>query len=110
MSDVRTYVLTWYPCQTKKSETKPQSSLLNSIAVGEPFEVIGMDLLGRFPPSEQGNTYIIVATDYLTRWVECRGIPNRNSPEVAKFFCEQIVFRYGVPFKVLTDQGKCFES
>jgi len=108
--DTKTYVLTCHQCQTKKSETRPEPGLLNPITTGGPFEMIGMDLLGRFPPSEQRNTYIIVATDYLTRWVEAKAIPNGSSLEVAKFFCEQIVCRFGTPLKVLTDQGKCFES
>uniref|UniRef100_A0A158P4K2 RNA-directed DNA polymerase n=1 Tax=Tetranychus urticae TaxID=32264 RepID=A0A158P4K2_TETUR len=108
--DVKTYVETCRDCQGKKAETKAAAGLLCPITIGGPFEMIGMDLLGPFPLSEKGNKNIIVATDYLTRWAECKALPNGSTQEVAKFFAESIVCRYGAPKKVLTDRGKCFDS
>ena len=91
-------------------DTRLEPGLLCPITVGGPFELVGMDLLGPFPTSKEGNKNIIVATDYLTRWAECQAIPSGTSVDVARFFYENILCRYGAPSRILTDQGKCFES
>lgn len=109
-SDTKIYIETCRLCQGKKAENKMAAGLLCPIKTGGPFEMVGMDLLGPFPTSDRGHRNIIVATDYLTRWAECRAIPNGSSQEVANFFAESIVCRYGAPQIILTDRGKCFES
>jgi hypothetical protein len=49
---------------------------------------------------------IIVAVDYLTKWVELRAMPNGKADMVATFFVEQIVLRHGAPESIISDQGK----
>ncbi|KAM7307593.1 DDE-type integrase/transposase/recombinase [Ixodes scapularis] len=66
-----------------------------------------MDLLGPFPPSTQGNRWIIVATDYLTRYAETKALPG-TAVEVAKFFIESIVLRHGAPEVLISDRGSSF--
>ncbi|KAM7306819.1 uncharacterized protein ISCGN_010478 [Ixodes scapularis] len=73
-----------------------------------PFQQIGMDLLGPFPPSTSGNRWIIVATDYLTRYAETKALPSGTAVEVAKFFIESIVLRHGAPEVLITDRGSSF--
>ncbi|RWS19828.1 gag-pol fusion protein-like protein [Leptotrombidium deliense] len=57
-----------------------------------------------------GNKYIIVATDYLTKWVECRATPTCKSWEVSKFLIEQVFCCHGCPAKILSDRGTPFLS
>ncbi|KAM7293332.1 DDE-type integrase/transposase/recombinase [Ixodes scapularis] len=91
----------------KKPPTRP-SGLLQPIAPpSAPFQQIGMDLLGPFPPSTQGNRWIIVATDYLTRYAETKALPSGTAVEVAKFFIESIV-RHGAPEVLIFDRGSSF--
>ncbi|RWS20243.1 hypothetical protein B4U80_12126, partial [Leptotrombidium deliense] len=87
---IKNYVESCRECQTKKSLPSQSAGLLCPIKVGGPFEMIGIDFLGPFPISEQGNKYLIVATDYLTKWVECKATPTCKSWEVSKFLVEQI--------------------
>ena len=48
--------------------------------------------------------------DYLTKWPEAYAIPKHKAETIAKIFVEEIVFRYGVPRKLLTDRGTEFLS
>ncbi|UYV71491.1 K02A2.6-like [Cordylochernes scorpioides] len=55
---------------------------------------IGIDFLGRFPTSNDGNKWTVVATDYLTRYAMTKAIPNVSSEEVGKCIVEdRIDFR-----------------
>ncbi|KAM7293325.1 DDE-type integrase/transposase/recombinase [Ixodes scapularis] len=65
---VHVYTRSCHECQRrKKPPTKPAGLLQPISPPTAPFQQIGMDLLGPFPPSTLGNRWIIVATDYLTR-------------------------------------------
>ncbi|KAI9560573.1 hypothetical protein GHT06_011521 [Daphnia sinensis] len=84
------------------------TGFLQCIQVARPFQKVRIDLLGPFPTSNTGNKIIIVAVDYLTKWVEIRAMPNGKADKVATFFVEQIVLRHGAPESIISDQGKCF--
>ena len=64
--------------------------------VCEIFNVWGMDFMGPFP-SSCGNTYILVAVDYVSKWIEAKATTICESKEVAKFLKANIFNRYGVP-------------
>ncbi|UYV78763.1 hypothetical protein LAZ67_16002676 [Cordylochernes scorpioides] len=77
---------------------------------GQPFTIVGMDLLGRFPTSEGGNRWIIVCTDYLTKYAITKALPTSESMEVAKFFIEDVILKHGAPRELITDRGRNFTS
>ena len=106
--DVLQYCRACIQCQTRKTIPNKPAGLMMYIQVDQPFEKVGIDLLGPFPVSRYGNKYIIVAVDYLTKWVETAAIPNGTAEEVARFFVESIVFRHGAPQTLISDRGKCF--
>nr|GEZ66463.1 reverse transcriptase domain-containing protein [Tanacetum cinerariifolium] len=56
----------------------------NSIQVCEIFNVWGIDFMGPFP-SSKGNKYILVAVDYLSKWVEAKALPTNDARVVVKF-------------------------
>ena len=66
-----------------------------------------MDLIGPLTTSKQRNRYIIVLTDYLTKWPEAEAIPSKHATEVAKFITK-IVCRYSCVKVIITDQGREF--
>ncbi|GFT76104.1 retrovirus-related Pol polyprotein from transposon 412 [Trichonephila clavipes] len=75
-----------------------------------PFHRIGIDLLGRFPKSAHGNKWIIVCTDYSTRYAITKALPTAEVNEIAKFVLEEIVLRHGAPRVIITDRGAVFRS
>ena len=82
-------------CQTKNYVPLKPAGLLQPIKVGGLFERVGIDLVGPFKKSNEGKRYIIVATDYLTRYVETRALATMNAEEVAEFIVDEIILRHG---------------
>ena len=75
---------------------------LNPILVVEIFDVWGIDFMGPFP-SSFGNLYILLAVDYVSKWVEA--IPTRKNDRhvVIKFVKEYIFSRFGTPRAIIGD-------
>src|ERR1700690_3131976 len=67
-----------------------------------------MDLLGPLPKSLNGFQYIIVASDYATRYIEVAPLRSAKAKMVARFFINNIISRHGCPKIVLTDRGTHF--
>lgn len=110
-SDVAHYVKSCRECQRRKTPPKRPAGFLQPIRPpSRPFQEVGMDLLGPFPTSTTGNKWIIVATDYLTRYAEAKALPNGTAAEVAKFFVESILLRHGAPEILITDRGTAFTA
>ncbi|KZR96601.1 putative KRAB-A domain-containing protein 2, partial [Daphnia magna] len=107
---VTRYVQSCKSCQTRKPDQGKKKGLIEITQVGGPFERIGIDVLGPFPRSRNGNTNIVVAVDYLTKWVEARALPDATARQIAKFFVEDVVVRHGFPRELTSDQGKCFTA
>ena len=68
MNDVRRHVRSCHDCQTRKAVPVKPAGELQLIRATQPFETIGIDLLGPFPLSNSGNKHIVVADDYVTKW------------------------------------------
>ncbi|CAA7031565.1 unnamed protein product [Microthlaspi erraticum] len=64
----------------------------------------GVDFMGPFP-SSYGNLYILVAVDYVYKWVEALASPTNDAKVVLKMFKSVIFPRFGVPRVVISDGG-----
>jgi integrase-like protein len=87
--DIRSYVRACDACQRRGRSKKNQ--LLHPIPVGSPFYQIGIDFVGPLPRTAQGNRYIIVAMDYLTKWPEAKPVPVATAEQVATFLYDDII-------------------
>ena len=68
-----------------------------------------MDLIGQiYPPSNKGHKFILVATDYFTKWVEAIPLRTVTSKNMVDFVKEHIIYRFGIPESITTDQGTMF--
>ncbi|VFQ82710.1 unnamed protein product [Cuscuta campestris] len=56
------------------------------------------------------NTYLVVAIDYFTKWVEAAPVPTITAEQMTKFVSKQILCRFGVPQQIITDNGTQFEA
>ena len=101
--DVRRYVKSCDECQKRGKNKRIEP--LHPIKVGQPYDRLGMDIVGPLPKTSRGNTHIIVATEYLTKWPEARAIPNAKASSVVSFFYKDIICRHGYPKEILPDRG-----
>ena len=70
-----------------------------------------IDLIGQiYPPSSKGHKFILVATDYFTKWVEAITLKKVTSANMIDFVKEHIIYRFGIPQTITTDQGTMFTS
>ncbi|XP_050229570.1 uncharacterized protein LOC126678718 [Mercurialis annua] len=82
---------------------------LHSIVKPWPFRGWAVDLIGKiYPSSSKGHTFVIVATDYYSKWVEAIPLKSPSQESVIKFFKEYIILRHGLPETITTDQGTMF--
>ena len=75
---------------------------LNFILEVEIFDVWGIDFMRLFP-SSRGNKYILVAVDYVSKWVEAVASPTNDSRVVAKLFKRIIFPCFGVSRVLISD-------
>ena len=76
----------------------------------EPFEKWGMDFVGPISHPSKQKQYIIVCTDYLTKWAETKEIKVATEEKVAKFLRENIFYKFGYQRELVIDQGSHFTS
>jgi transposase InsO family protein len=82
---------------------------LQNILEVEIFDVWGIDFMGPFP-SSYGNKYILVAVDYVSKWIEAIASPTNDARVVTKMFKTIIFPRFGTPRLVISDGGSHFIS
>ena len=73
----------------------------------EIFDCLGIDFMGPFP-SSFGNLYILVAVDYVSKWIEAVPCKKNDHKTVLKFLKENILSRFGTPRAIISDGGKHF--
>jgi hypothetical protein len=76
----------------------------------EPFEKWALDFVGPISPMSHRKNYILVCTDYVTKWVEEKSLFRATKKFVVEFIYEYIFTRFGVPREIVTDQGTQFTS
>ena len=74
------------------------------------FEKWAIDFVGPInsPGKQTGVRYIIIGTEYLTRWAEAKAVRNCDAATAAQFIFENIISRFGCPTILMSDQGTNF--
>ncbi|GJX93021.1 reverse transcriptase domain-containing protein [Tanacetum coccineum] len=93
-------------CQRQGKISQRDEMPQNSIQVCEIFDVWGIDFMGPFP-SSRGNKYILVAVDYLSKWVKAKALPTNDARVVCKFL-KSLFARFGAPRAIISDRGTHF--
>nr|GFA65491.1 reverse transcriptase domain-containing protein [Tanacetum cinerariifolium] len=93
-------------CQRQGKFLQRDEMPQNSIQVCEIFDIWGIDFMGPFP-SSKGNKYILVAVDYLSKWVEAKALPTNDTRVVVKFL-KSLFSRLGTPKAIISDKGTHF--
>ncbi|GKB06735.1 reverse transcriptase domain-containing protein [Tanacetum coccineum] len=93
-------------CQRQGKISQKDEMPQNAIQVCEIFDVWGLDFMGPFP-SSRGNKYILVAVDYLSKWVEAKVLPTNDARVVVKFL-KSLFARFRTPRAIISDRGTHF--
>ena len=109
-SDAREWCRLCQSCAARKNPPQHRRGPLQNIRAGYPMQIVATDIMGPFPPSKSGNKYILVASDYFTRWVEAFAIPNQEAVTVAKTLTDNVFCRFSMPDQLHSDMGPQFES
>jgi hypothetical protein len=80
--------------------------LKTQLVVG-PFERCALDFIIPFNPKSNQKAYILVAMEYMTKWVEEKTLPNATEEVVIKFLFKLFVW-YGLPREIITNGGSQF--
>ncbi|KAI4799089.1 hypothetical protein KUCAC02_019256, partial [Chaenocephalus aceratus] len=88
-SDIHQWVSECAVCQAAAHPIK-QEVEYTPIKVEHPFELIGVDLIGRLKTTNSGNVYICVMVDYLTKWPQAYPLKTQTATEINKNVCTKM--------------------
>ncbi|KAD0007803.1 hypothetical protein E3N88_44936 [Mikania micrantha] len=106
VKDALEFVKKCDPCQRIGNISYKDEMPQNPIQVLEVFDVWGIDFVGPFPLSK-GNRYILVAIDYVSKWVEAQALPTNDAQVILKFL-KKLFSRFGTPRALISDRGTHF--
>ena len=89
-------------CQNIRNISSRNEMPQRGILVVKIFDVWGIDFMGPFPPSF-GNLYILLAMDYVSKWVEAIACPRNDANTVVSFLQKNILSRFGTPRTIISD-------
>jgi hypothetical protein len=93
--DIRDFIQRCGPCQRHDNiNSRDAMSVTNNLQI-ELFDVWGIDYMGPFPLSKKCE-YILVAVDYVSKWVEALPCKNADNISSKRMFEEIIFLRFGV--------------
>ena len=85
-------------------------SEVRPIPLAWPFAQLGLDMIGKLPKSSKGgHTFLLVAVDKFTKWIEAMPVTKQSGHNAVKFFVS-IVYHFGVPHSIITYNGTNFTS
>ena len=96
-------------CQRLGNIIKRHEMPLHGILVVQLFDVWGIDFMGPFP-SSFGNIYILLAVDYVTKWVEATACPKNDANTVVGFLQRNILRKFRTTRTIISDGGSHFAN
>ena len=96
-------------CQRIGNINRINEMPLQAILVVHIFDIWGIDFMGPFPPSF-GNLYILLAMDYVSKWVEVIAYPINDDNTVVGFIQRNILSRFGALRTIISDKGIHFAN
>ena len=107
--DVRNWIESFDVCLKRKGTKQKHWHSLTKWKPSHPFWQVSLDIMGPLPES-QGNKYILIISDQISKWYEAVALPNQEAKTVAKAFVEYWIVRFGCPVNLHRDQGSNFMS
>lgn len=109
-SDIKHWCKSCCDCAMRKTPRNRHKAPLLPIPVQDAFDRLACDVLGPFPVSKSGNRYVVVFSEYLTKWVEAFPVSSFEAATIARLLVDEIFTRHGAPRTLLSDRGSNFLS
>ena len=97
-------------CQRFALNIHQPGDVLNPLSSPWPFAQWGLDIVGPFPKVTGNQRWLLVGTDYFTKWVEAEPLSNIRDLDAKKFVWKNIITRFGIPHILISDNGLQFDS
>ncbi|KAI5737969.1 hypothetical protein M8J77_001280 [Diaphorina citri] len=107
---VAQYVRSCKTCQKVKTVPEKAPGLMHSNPSDGPWKKVSVDIMGPYPRSSKGNLYILVFLDTFSKWVELVALRATTSAVIIEQLKKCIIYRYGAPSQLLSDNGTYFIS
>ncbi|GKB16491.1 reverse transcriptase domain-containing protein [Tanacetum coccineum] len=104
--DARKLVQVCDACQRARNISSRDETPQKYIQVCKIFDVCGIDFMGPFP-SSNGNKYVLVAIDYVSKWVEAQAFPTNDARNVVNLL-KRLFVRFGIPKALISNRGTHF--
>ncbi|XP_034199529.1 uncharacterized protein LOC117614741 [Prunus dulcis] len=108
--DANTLVKRCDKCQRFGNVPHIPADPLTPIVSPWPFAQWGLDLIGPMPQGKGQVKYAVVAVDYFTKWVEAEPLATITAAKIEYFVWTHICCRFGIPYAIITDNGRQFDS
>jgi len=88
---------------------------LQKVLTGAPFDIVAVDILSGLPVTPDGNKYILVLTDYFTKWSCAFALPDAEASTCMRVMYDGFFSEFGLPKQLHSDWGRilnqnCFTS
>ncbi|GFU87869.1 transposon Tf2-9 polyprotein [Trichonephila clavipes] len=97
-------------CNLYKPTNQKPAGLLRTPAYVQRFETLAIDLFGPLPETLTGKKWIFIVEDTSTKWVELFALAEATAENCAKTLIEEVLLRYGLPRRLISDNGPQFIS
>jgi hypothetical protein len=77
-------------CNSRKQPHRKAKSKMKQYCVGAPMERVALDLIGPLPLSHKGNKYVLIVSDYFTKWAEGYPHARHGNNNNSRQFCLQV--------------------
>ncbi|GLT84992.1 hypothetical protein SLE2022_031950 [Rubroshorea leprosula] len=110
IEDAQNYVKKCLTCQFNADDIHMPEEMLSSLSSPWPFAQWGVDLLGPFVKGKGSCTYLVVAVDYFTKWIEAKPLSTTTEKKIEEFLFNSILCRFGIPKHIIADNGPQFRA
>ena len=107
--DIKFFIDTEFPCLASKKQHITPHAPLGTVTSTSPMDIIAIDFL-KIDRAAGGYEYILVVIDQFTRYAQAYATTNKSTKTAAEKLFNDFVLKFGMPNRILHDQGKEFEN
>ena len=108
--EVQEYMKKYDQCQRFTPNIHQPGGVLNSLSSPWPFIQWGLDIVGPFPKALGNRRWLLVDTNYFTKWAKTESLTNIRDANAKRFEWKNIVTWFGIPHTIILDNGLQFDN